>query len=206
LKTLIINNYLNPKKVFKVVKAINKFTNYEILSFKEDFKVLFKASNNVDAIILTGSEARIVNKDHVEMFNNEIKLLNECETPTLGICFGHQLICLNLGAEVSSLKTPVKNRFEKIKILKLNELFKGFKKGELLWLYEHHNDYVKESSLKKAGLELLANSQSCEVEAIKHKSKPFYGIQFHAEKFKLKNEIHTEGLLILKNFFEFAIK
>jgi homoserine O-succinyltransferase len=206
LKTLIINNYLNTEKVSKVVKAINKFSDYEVLRYNEDFEVLTKAFANVDAVILTGSEARIVEREHVKIFNNIIKILKNCFTPTLGICFGHQLICLSFGAEVASLKTPIKNRFEKVKILKLNELFKSFKEGELLLLAEYHNDYVKRSSLEKAGLELLAESQSCEVEAVKHKKKPFYGIQFHAEKIMIGSEFHPEGLKILKNFLDYAHK
>jgi GMP synthase-like glutamine amidotransferase len=206
LKTLIINNYFDAEKSSKVVEAIAKFSGYKILRYNEVFEILTKTLTDVDAVILTGSEARIVKKEHVKMFNNIIKIIKNCNTPMLGICFGHQLICLSFGAEVASLKAPVKNRFEKVKILKLNELFKGFKEGDSLWLAEYHNDYVKRDSLKKADLELLAESQSCEVEAVKHRKKPFYGIQFHAEKITIENETHPEGLKILKNFLDYAHK
>lgn len=206
MKTLIINNYFNAEKCFKVAEAIVNFSDYEVLRYNEDFETLTKAVADVDAIILTGSEARIVKKEHVKMFENIIKLVKNCTTPMLGICFGHQLICLSFGAEVTSLKAPIKNKFEKVKILKLDELFKSFKEGKFLWLAESHNDYVKRNSLEKVNLEVLAESRSCEVEAVKHRKKPFYGIQFHAEKIIIRSEIHSEGLKILKNFLDYAHK
>ena len=43
--------------------------------------------------------------------------------------------------------------------------------------------------------ELLASSKDCKVQAMKHKNKPFYGLQFHPEV------EHTEyGEKMFKNF------
>ena len=71
---------------------------------------------------------------------------------------------------------------------------------------EYHNDYVIKQGLSTAGFILLADSQSCEVEAIKHNSKPLYGIQFHAERYKIGREGHKEGLKIFENFYKLAVK
>jgi GMP synthase-like glutamine amidotransferase len=48
---------------------------------------------------------------------------------------------------------------------------------------------------------LLADSSSCEVEAVKHKRNPFYGVQFHPERINIKDESHPEGNMIIENFF-----
>lgn len=199
MRTLIVNNYLNQGKVLSVVEAVKKFSEYKVLSYAQA-KELSRAAGNFDALILTGSEARITREKHVELFSAVMELIQESSAPTLGICFGHQLACLTFGAEVGSLKFPVK-RFEKVRILKEDEIFLGFGEGRFAWLAEHHHDYVKKRSLKGAGLELLADSLSCEVEAVKHKRRPLYGVQFHPEKTEIGGEKHIEGLKILENFF-----
>ena len=53
---------------------------------------------------------------------------------------------------------------------------------------------------------LLADSASCEVEAVKHKSKPFYGVQFHPERINVKSESHPEGHKVIENFFRNVVQ
>lgn len=50
--------------------------------------------------------------------------------------------------------------------------------------------------MASAGFEVLANSASCEVEAIKHIEHCFYGIQFHPER------SGAIGETIFRNFFD----
>ena len=53
------------------------------------------------------------------------------------------------------------------------------------------------TSLPKV-FEILASSELCRVQAVKHKDKPIYGTQFHPEHF---NPEHPGGEILLKNFF-----
>ena len=69
-------------------------------------------------------------------------------------------------------------------------------------LAENHYDYVLKESLGNAGFLLLADSTSCEVEAVKHKTKPFYGVQFHPERITIGNEKHLEGHIVIENFYK----
>jgi anthranilate/para-aminobenzoate synthase component II len=124
--------------------------------------------------------------------------------PLLGICFGHQLLCWTYGAVVESLPTPI-NRFEKIKIIKAVGIFEGLTEGQTIPLAENHNDYVLKNSLDKSGFDLLASSSSCGVEiveAVKHKIKPFIGVQFHPERIRQNGETHPEGDKIIENFYK----
>jgi GMP synthase (glutamine-hydrolysing) len=73
-------------------------------------------------------------------------------------------------------------------------------------LSESHYDYVLKESLDKAGMKLLADSASCEVEAVKHKSKPFYGVQFHPERTSVKSVSHQEGHRVIGNFYRNVVK
>jgi GMP synthase (glutamine-hydrolysing) len=204
LKTLVLNNYLNYAEVNVLLKAINPYTEYTVSSFRDVIKV-YEAVKDVDAIILTGSEARLV-KPEGAMYNDVSRIVIDSERPVLGICFGHQLGCMAFGAEVSCLENTVKDTFEAVTIVETDDIFYGFKRTEPALFVEHHNDYVKQASLENAGLQLLAFSQSCETEAVKHRSKPFYGTQFHAEEVKIGSEEHMEGLRVLENFYRFCCK
>ncbi len=200
MRTLIINNYFNSKKVGELKDAVRLFSDYEVIEYRK-IGSGFRVPNEFDTIFLSGSEARIVKAEHVKMYEGVTNLIENVRMPILGICFGHQLACQVFGAQVGALKKPVET-FENVRIVKKNVLFSGFKVGEKIPLAEHHNDYVKKRSLKKAKLELLADSSSCEVEAVRHLTKPFYGIQFHAERLRIGKEEHNEGLHIIGNFFE----
>jgi GMP synthase (glutamine-hydrolysing) len=126
--------------------------------------------------------------------------------PLLGICFGHQMLCWTFGAEVGTLNEQIVNCFENIRVIKTNELFAGFKEEQTISLAENHYDYVLKDSLECVGFTLLADSPSCEVEAVKHKTKPFYSVQFHPERIIVKGEVHPEGHRVIENFFRKVVK
>jgi GMP synthase (glutamine-hydrolysing) len=77
----------------------------------------------------------------------------------------------------------------KIRVIEEDDLFKGLPKEFHVW--ESHNDEVKEAP----GFTVLAVSDNCAIQAMKHQSKPFYGVQFHPE---VNNTEH--GSEILRNF------
>lgn len=200
-KSLIINCSLSTtSRIPELIGAIEEFSEYTVVAFR-DVSSEFKIGSDVDAIVLGGSSARIVEFIHRDMFKETVKLIQNLDLPIFCICFGHQLLCWSLGAEVASHAKEIQ-RFEKVRVINNDEIFEGFKKNQLLPFAERHNDYVVKTSLQKAGLVLLADSKSCEVEAIKHQSKPFYGVQFHPERTIIDNEKHLEGLRIIKNFYK----
>jgi GMP synthase (glutamine-hydrolysing) len=68
--------------------------------------------------------------------------------------------------------------------------------SSVVWL--SHNDEVTRIP---DNFELLASSESCEIQAMKHIEKPFYGLQFHPEV------EHTEyGRRIFENFVKICEK
>jgi GMP synthase (glutamine-hydrolysing) len=77
----------------------------------------------------------------------------------------------------------------RMKVLEEDDLFKGLPKEFLVW--ESHNDEVKDVP----GFAVLAMSENCRIQAIKHHEKPLYGVQFHPE---VNNTEH--GREILGNF------
>jgi len=120
-------------------------------------------------------------------------LIKSYDRSILGVCFAHQLIGHVFGAELSTLEKPVYDKFEQVKIIEPDEIFEGYKPGDQIPLVEYHNNFVMKQGLSEAGFTILADSQSCEVEALKYDSKPLYGVQFHMERYRIRREEHKKA-------------
>ncbi len=204
-KSLVVNCSLNGKINEDLLAAVGKFSEGAVVDFG-DVSVDYRVGKDIDAVVISGSAARIVNPSDRAQFEGVERLIKFCSLPILGICFGHQLLCWAFGAEVDSLPEQVLSRFEDVKVIQSDEIFAGFKEGQTISLAENHYDYVLKDSLESAGFALLADSASCEVEAVKHKTKPFYGVQFHPERTAIKNQTHTEGHTVIENFYTHIVK
>jgi GMP synthase-like glutamine amidotransferase len=200
VKTLLVNCSFSGRVSEDLLGALSQFSEVAVVNFK-DVSGDFQVDRSVDAVVLSGSAARIVQASDRIKFEGVEQLIRRCSVPLLGICFGHQLLCWSFGAEVGSLPKQVASGFENVRVLRSDELFVGFKEKQTVPLAENHYDYVLKDSLSIAGFTLLADSASCEVEAVKHTTKPFYGVQFHPERITIKGETHLEGQRIIENFY-----
>ncbi|MSR55583.1 MAG: glutamine-hydrolyzing GMP synthase [Gemmataceae bacterium] len=109
--------------------------------------------------------------------------------PVLGLCYGMQLGCQILGAEVAGSTRREFGRAP-IRVIDPDIILAGVPRETIVWM--SHGDQVKATS---SDFEVLAVTDTCPVAAVKHKSKPFYGLQFHPEV------SHTpEGGRMLRNF------
>ncbi|NIO37671.1 hypothetical protein GTO27_08200 [Candidatus Bathyarchaeota archaeon] len=205
-KSLVINCSLDRRaNIEELLGTIKKFSDCITVRFG-DIRAGYEIEKDVDAVVLSGSKARIVNPSHRDMFKVTVDLIHHLETPILGICYGHQLLCWSLGCEAASLTEPMIDRFEQVRILEVDEIFAGFEEHKTIPLAQSHYDYVMKDSLDSARLVLLADSRSCEVEAIKHKHKPFYGVQFHPERTVINGHTFLEGHRVVENFFKNVVK
>jgi len=147
---------------------------------------------NVDGLVLSGGAPRIGLEGKL---GNCKEYLVRADFPILGICAGHQFMARFFGGKVSPSVKPEFGKVE-LKILKENMIFNGVPESSIVW--ESHNDEV---SKLPDNFEILAESENCKIQAMKHKEKPFYGLQFHPEV------EHTEfGELIFKNFVKICKK
>jgi GMP synthase (glutamine-hydrolysing) len=201
-KTLLINCYTeNPNtKINELRDALNKFTVCKTVpytSIQPDYQI----GEDIGAVVISGSHARIIKSEDKAKFDGVIQLIQSCKVPLLGICFGHQLLCSAFGAKTAALEHPVIDRFEQVKVVATGDILSRFRRGQTVPLAQWHNDYVVKSSLEAAGFNLMADSASCEVEAVKRKDRLFFGLQFHPERITIGNETHPEGHRILDNFY-----
>ena len=204
-KSLLVNCYLNSTKVSGLLEVLENYSQclpVQYGSIDQDFQF----DKDVDSVIISGSEARIVEPSDRLKFEGVVGLIKKCNLPIFGICFGHQLLCSTFGAKTGRLRQRVFDCFEEVRVVQTDDLFVGFKVGQTIPLSEYHNDYITKEGLDGAGFVLLADSDSCEVEAVKHKTKPFYGVQFHPERVDLNGELHLEGNKIIENFYKQVVK
>ncbi|MCD7781290.1 MAG: GMP synthase subunit A [Methanosphaera sp.] len=123
---------------------------------------------NPSGIILGGGPS-------IEQIGSCREIILNMDVPILGICLGHQIIAEAFGGKTTSADIESYAQIE-LNILKQEGIFEGV--GDSLKVWASHKDEVVELPDE---FEILANSSYCDVEAIKHKSKPIYGIQFHPE-------------------------
>jgi GMP synthase (glutamine-hydrolysing) len=207
LKSLLVNLCADRQdEVEDLVIAIEKFSECASVKFRE-IDAIYTVDKDIDAVILSGSRARIVDEQQRNEFKHVSDLIKRLNLPLLGICYGHQLLCTTFGCEVEALAEPIIDRFEKVHIIKDDAIFSGFKTDQTgPVFFESHNDKVKKNNLNKAGFVLLADSYTCDVEAVRHKTKPFYGVQFHPERTKIESETHPEGHKLIENFYKNVVK
>lgn len=190
MRTLIINSYRvgQDEKMPFYVEMVKKFSSVQIVTDVELFSHI--EFIDYDAFVLSGSADLI---SHGAYSKTYVEFLRYNTIPCLAICYGHQILAKSFGADVLVCVKRVEG-YETVRILRSDPLFKDLP-PEIL-VRESHIEYVALNTLPSAGFELLANSPSCEVEAMKHIEKPFYGVQFHPER------SGTIGETIFENFFD----
>lgn len=148
---------------------------------------------DVDGLVLSGGAARI--EHEAKKLGRVGEYLDKAKFPILGICVGHQFMAMHFKGDVGPAETPEFGKTE-IEIRKASPIFNGLPKKFTAW--ESHNDEIKE--LPK-DFEIIASSQNCRIQAVHHKTRPMFGLQFHPEV-----EDTEFGEEIFKNFIEICKK
>jgi carbamoyl-phosphate synthase small subunit len=102
-----------------------------------------------------------------------VKALAELDVPVFGICLGHQILALSLGAETYKLKFGHRGA---------NHPILNIKTGEVEITSQNHGFAVKPGTLPANTAEVThINLNDQTIAGIAHKSKPIFSIQYHPE-------------------------
>ncbi|MBQ3968547.1 MAG: aminodeoxychorismate/anthranilate synthase component II [Lachnospiraceae bacterium] len=116
--------------------------------------------------------------------------------PLLGICLGHQAICLSFGATVTYAKQMMHGKQSVIELDSSCPLFYGLVKR--IEVARYHS-LAADSSTIPEELKVTAVTGDGEVMAVEHKEYPIYGLQFHPESI-----MTPAGKEIIKNFINIS--
>ena len=139
----------------------------------------------VNGIILSGGPKSVYDPDAL-LCDRQIW---ELGIPVLGVCYGMQLMALQLGGMVSRAERAEYGKAQLI-IDDPTDLFTNVEDGTTMWM--SHSDSVTKLP---EGFRILAHTQNTECAAIADPVRGFYGVQFHPEV------VHSVGgMAMLRNF------
>ena len=142
------------------------------------------AARKPAALILSGGPASVYAEGAPDLDTG----IFELGIPTLGICYGMQLMARDLGGEVERTGA---SEFGKAALEATeSDLFQDLPPEQTVWM--SHRDSV---TAAPTGAEVTASSPSTPIAAFEDRARRLYGVQFHPEV------VHTpHGQEILKNF------
>ena len=142
---------------------------------------------NPQGIVLSGGPSSVYD-ENAPLVSRELFSLG---IPSLGICYGMQLMSHALGGKVEhSLKREYGRAY--ININNNSGLFEGFNSSENLDVWMSHGDKV---TAIPEGFIQIASTENCAFAAVMNPELNFWGVQFHPEV------VHTnQGDKILGNF------
>lgn len=185
---LLIDNY--DSFAYNLYQLIGEVT-HDIKVVRNDKITLEEIMDlNPEAIILSPGPGRPENAgiciDVVREFHKTI--------PMLGVCLGHQAICVAFGGEVSHAKRLMHGKSSDIS-LDYDYIFNRL--PSKINVGRYHSLSLIEDTLPEC-LEIIAKSKDDgEIMAVKQREYNIYGLQFHPESI-----LTPDGLTIMENFLE----
>jgi GMP synthase (glutamine-hydrolysing) len=173
MSTLIINSAEPDERRF--VEPIERFlenqgTAFETRGWRDFLEV--KILEMHESVIISASPMG----DNAN-FNERImafQWVKKAAMPVMGICAGHQFIGHVFGAKLIRDRESEKGNIP-VTIVEDDPVFEGL--GPMIETEQQHHDSIT----LPENFRLLASSDQCLVQAIRHAEKPIYGFQWHVE-------------------------
>jgi len=191
LKVLVIDNY--DSFVYNLVQYIGEL-GAETIVYRNDQVTLKQVKElKPDRIVISPGPGTPEETRYFGVCKEILQQVSR-ETPTLGVCLGHQGIIHTFGGKVVSAKRLMHRKTSKIKH-DGKGIFKGVQNPFTATRY--HSLAGEKYSIPPC-LEVTAETiDDGEVMGVRHVEYPIEGVQFHPESI-----LCEDGKLIIKNFLE----
>ncbi len=114
--------------------------------------------------------------------------------PILGVCLGHQAICMAYGGTISYARELMHGKQSDMTLDRSSPIFQGL--PDRIPVARYHSLALDEETLPEC-LMITARTDNGEIMAIQHKAYPVYGLQFHPESI-----LTPDGKSIAANFLK----
>ena len=143
-----------------------------------------------DALVMGGGPQSVRS---LENLTPELKqasaLIRQTSLPMLCICVTHQLLATTFGGKTNLARKPEFGPVE-VSVRDEDTILAGLKPSFTAW--ESHNDEVVATP---PDFSVLAGSENCAIQAMRHGRRNVFGVQFHPEVY------HTsKGVDVFRNF------
>ncbi|MCK5338727.1 MAG: glutamine-hydrolyzing GMP synthase, partial [Bacteroidales bacterium] len=150
------------------------------------FNMLPEINEHIKGVILSGSPFSVRGEGVPNPDLSRVRTI----VPTLGVCYGAQLMAQQDGGEVAPTAVREYGRARLAYINAGSKLMKGMSDGSQVWM--SHGDTILDLP---ENFEVITSTHDVKVAGFKVNGEDTYGIQFHPEVYHT-----TEGTNLLKNY------
>ena len=191
MKVLVVDNY--DSFVYNLVQYIGELGG-EPLVYRNDQITLKQVEEfSPDRIVISPGPGTPEDKRYFGVCTEILQNASQ-KVPTLGVCLGHQGIIHAFGGRIVSAKRLMHGKTSKIKH-DGEGIFRGVRNP---FTATRYHSLAGDKLFIPSCLEISAEAiDDGEVMAVRHKSFPIEGVQFHPESI-----LCEDGKLVLKNFLK----
>jgi anthranilate synthase component 2 len=191
MKVLIIDNF--DSFVYNLAQYVGQLGAEPLVRRNNAITVSDISTMNPDRIIISPGPGRPDERKYFGVCLNILKSIS-CDTPTLGVCLGHQGIAYAYGGSIAPAKKLMHGKTSSIKHAG-NGLFKGVQNP--LRATRYHSLICRRQGFPTCLEETATSIDDQEIMGLRHRKYPIYGVQFHPESI-----LTSEGIKIIRNFLE----
>jgi GMP synthase (glutamine-hydrolysing) len=177
-------------------------------------------------LILSGSKFDLagrsdeLDREIYRRMTPEFDLVLDYAGPVLGVCFGHQFLALaeefdeNRTAfgklRLRNMQRPENDYF--VRSVRMNACLHFMDQKEL-WVQFNHKLEVNPNAAFQEHFEVIARSDECPVDIMQHRSREWFGVQFHPEvgvqsqlgKVDRHEDAVRDGQALIRDFIRYSM-
>ena len=191
MKVLIIDNY--DSFVYNLAQVVGESGAETTVHRNDQISLEQIRAHQPDRIVLSPGPGTADDTRYFGICKEILRYLGR-ETPTLGVCLGHQGIISTFGGKVVHAKRLMHGKTSLIKH-DGKGLFKGVRNPFVATRY--HSLVGEKTSIPECLRVTAVSADDDEIMSVRHVKFPIVGVQFHPE-----SVLCEDGKLIIKNFLE----